>query len=67
MDYAREEINNGIEELKALEIDLMDIPDAENYLITIQNDILILKALSEKCTSWDDMYNTIKNFEFDRL
>ena len=67
MDYARDEINNGIEELKALELDIVDSPEASNYLITIQNDIQMLKALAEKCTTWDDMFNSIKNFEFDRL
>ena len=67
MDYARDEINNGIEELKALELEIMDSPEAANYLITIQNDIHMLRALAEKCTTWDDMFNSIKNFEFDRL
>ena len=67
MDYARDEIQNGIEELKMLEEDIMDSPEAANYLITIQNDIRMLSALAEKCGTWDEMYDTIKNFEFDRL
>jgi len=67
MDYAREEIQSGIEELKALEEEIMDSPEAANYLITIQNDIYMLRALAEKCTTWDEMYENIKNFEFERL
>ena len=67
MDYAKEEINNGIEELKELELEIMDSPEAANYLITIQNDIHMLRALAEKCITWDDMFNSIKNFEFERL
>lgn len=67
MDYARTEIKNGIEELKAVEQDIMDIAEAANYLITLQNDIQMLRVLSEKCTTWDEMYQAIKNFEFDRL
>lgn len=67
MDYARDEIQNGIEELKALEEDIMDSPEAANYLITIQNDIQKLRALAEKCTTWDEMYEAIKCFEFERL
>lgn len=67
MNYAREEINNGIDELKELELEIMDSPEASNYLITIQNDIYMLKALAEKCTTWDEMFYTIKDFEFERL
>lgn len=67
MDYAKSEIENGIQELKELEKFLYDIPEAENYLITIQSDILGLKALAEKSNTWDDMFNAISNFEFDRL
>ena len=52
---------------KALEEDIMDSPEAANYLITIQNDIHMLRALAEKCTTWDEMYENIKNFEFERL
>ena len=67
MEYARDEINSGIEELKELELDIMDCPEAANYLITIQNDIHMLQVLVEKCTTWDEMYSSIKDFEFDRL
>ncbi len=67
MQEAKEELKNGIEELKDLELSIMDCPEAANYCVTIQSDIQALTILEEKCTTWDDMYFAIRNFDFERL
>lgn len=64
LDYAKSEIKNEIEELQLLENELVKYP---NYLQTIQDDILLLKALETKNTSWDDFYGQIRNIEFSKL
>ena len=64
LDYAKEEVEGQIQELKNLEKDLYDYP---NYLQTIQDDILVLKAISEKNNTWDSFYNQIRLLEFSKL
>ena len=64
LDYAKEEVEGQIQELKNLEEDLYDYP---NYLQTIQDDILVLKAISEKNNTWDSFYNQIRLLEFSKL
>lgn len=64
LDYAKEEVEGQIQELKSLEEDLYDYP---NYLQTIQDDILVLKAISEKNNTWDSFYNQIRLLEFSKL
>ncbi len=57
-------INDEIEILKQYEKELTDY---NNYLLTIQDDILLLRALKEKNDTWDDFYNQIKTLEFSKL
>lgn len=64
LDYAKEEVEGQIQELKNLEEDLYDYP---NYLQTIQDDILVLKAISEKNNTWDSFYDQIRLLEFSKL
>ena len=65
--FARTEILGTIEELETLEEDLKDNSEATNYLLTIQDDILQLKALRINNVSWDDFYDEISKVKFSSL
>ena len=64
LNYAKTEVVGQLEELRTIEEELQDYP---NYLMTVQDDILTLKALSEKNLTWDDFYNQIRTLEFTSL
>lgn len=66
LNYAKDEVAGSIQELKEVTEEIFDCPDAQNYLITLQEDILNLKAL-EKVNTWDDMYNQISLLNFSTL
>ena len=65
--FARNEIAGSIEELENLVEDLQYNSEATNYLLTIQDDILQLKALRLKNVSWDDFYEGISKVKFGNL
>lgn len=65
--YARNLIEECVEEFKMIEEELIDDPDAKNYLLVIQDDILKLEAVRKNMYTWDDYYNAIKYLEFGRL
>ena len=65
--YAREEVLGIISELEEIEEDLKFNNEATNYLQTIQDDILMLKALRLNNSSWDDFYNEFSNIKFASL
>ena len=64
LEYARQEIEDEIEELSSLEQDLLDFP---KYLLTIQDDIMLLRSLREKNHTWDEFYHQIRTLEFSSL
>ena len=65
--FARTEILGTIEELETLGEELKDNSEATNYLLTIQDDILQLKALRINNVSWDDFYDEISKVKFSSL
>lgn len=65
--YARNEIAGSIEELEVAIDDLQFNKEAENYLLTLQDDVLQLKALRLNNTTWDDFYNEISKIKFSTL
>lgn len=65
--YARNEIAGSIEELEVVIDDLQFNKEAENYLLTLQDDVLQLKALRLNNTTWDDFYNEISKIKFSTL
>ncbi len=65
--YARNLIEECVEEFKMMEEELIDDPDAKNYLLVIQDDILKLEAIRKNMYTWDDYYNAIRYIEFGRL
>ncbi len=65
--YARDEIAGSIEELENLADDLQSIDEAKNYLLTIQDDILVLKSLRLNNISWDEFYDDISKVSFTTL
>ncbi|MBQ8299040.1 MAG: helicase-exonuclease AddAB subunit AddA [Clostridia bacterium] len=65
--YARNLIEECVEEFKMMEEELIDDPDAKNYLLVIQDDILKLEAVRKNMHTWDDYYNAIRYLEFGRL
>ena len=67
IDYTRKTIREVIDELKNVEDELMPIPDAENYLLTIQDDIFRLEALRKNNFKWDDYYDEFRKIEFSQL
>ncbi|MBQ9314464.1 MAG: helicase-exonuclease AddAB subunit AddA [Clostridia bacterium] len=64
---ARMEIAGCIEELEDLADSLMENSEATNYLLTIQDDILQLKALRLNNSLWDDFYEDISKIKFTTL
>ncbi len=65
--YTRKIIAEVLEELKILEDELIDIPEAVNYFHTIQDDILLISALRNNNFKWDDYYNEFSKIEFSKL
>lgn len=65
--YARNLIEECVEEFRMMEEELVDDPDAKNYLLVIQDDILKLEAIRKNMYTWDDYYNAIRYLEFGRL
>ena len=65
--YARNEIAGCLEELETIADDLQNNIEAQNYLLTIQDDILILKSLRINNVSWDDFYECISKIKFSTL
>lgn len=67
LDYTRKTIREIIDELKKVEEELISIPDAANYLLTIQDDIFKLEALRKNNFKWDDYYEEFRKIEFSAL
>lgn len=67
IDYTRKTIREVIDELKTVEEELIAIPDAANYLLTIQDDIFRLEALRKNNFKWDDYYEEFRKIEFSQL
>ena len=68
LHYARELIEEIAEELRALELELLEDPiNAKNYLATVQDDIFKLDAIRKNKITWDDYYNEFKYIEFGSL
>lgn len=65
--YTRNLIEEIVEELKNTVDSLLGIAEANNYMLTLQDDILRLEALRKKNFTWDDYYNEFKNIEFSAL
>lgn len=65
--FARNEIAGSVEELEILAEDLQYNSEATNYLLTIQDDILQLKALRLNNVSWNDFYEGISGIKFGTL
>ena len=55
------------EELKTLELELLEDPGAKNYLATVQDDILTLDAIRKNMVTWDEYYNQFKCVTFTSL
>ena len=65
--YTRKIVGEMTDELRNVADDLMNNPEAQNYLLTIQDDILALDALRKNNLSWDDYYHEFKNVTFSSL
>lgn len=65
--YARNEIAGGIEELENIIEDLQFNKEAENYVLTLQDDVFQLKALRLNNITWDNFYNEISKIKFITL
>ena len=65
--YTRNVVAELLEELKNIRDDFENIDEAQNYLLTIQDDILALEALRKNNFSWDDYYQAFQHVEFSSL
>ena len=54
VSYARNEVRGILEEVQELVDDLQDNNEAQNYLLTLQDDLLMLKGLLNNCSTWND-------------
>ena len=66
LNYAKEEIAGTIEELKEVLEEIYDCEEARNYILTLEEDVFVLKAL-DKISTWDEMYEQINKIEFSNL
>ena len=66
LNYAKEEITGTIDEINEVLDEIYDCEDAKNYILTLEEDVLALKAL-DKISTWDQMYNEINKLEFGNL
>lgn len=64
--FAKEEIAGIINGIKEVLEELYDCEDTQNYILTLEEDVFLLKSL-DKVSTWDEMYNAINNIEFGRL
>lgn len=67
INYTRKTVRELLEELRSIEEDLLNDEAAKNYLLTIQDDILMLEALRKNNLTWDDYYNEFRTVEFSKL
>ncbi|MBR3280492.1 MAG: helicase-exonuclease AddAB subunit AddA [Clostridia bacterium] len=66
LNYTKEQISNSINELKTLYNEISDSELALKYLDVINEDINNLNNLLNNCSSFDNAYISINNFEFAR-
>ena len=66
LNYAKEEIAGTIDELNEVLEEIYDCEDAKNYVLTLEEDVFVLKAL-DKISTWDQMYEQISKIEFANL
>ena len=65
--YARRELRGILEEEEALADSLMDNNEAKNYLLTLQDDIVILKTLLQNMETWNDFYEYLSKLKLPSL
>ena len=65
--YTRNVVAELLEELYHLRDELENSVEAQNYLLTIQDDILLLEALRKNHFTWDEYYHEFQKIEFSSL
>lgn len=65
--YARSEVRGILDEVQELAYDLQDNNEAQNYLLTLQDDLLMLKGLLNNCNTWDDFYEYLSSTQIAAL
>ncbi len=65
--YARDAVEESVEELRVLEEAMIDDSTTKNYLHAVQDDILQLEALRKNNFTWDEYYKTFSTINFTRL
>ncbi len=65
--YARSELRGILEEEEALVDSLMENHEAKNYLLTLQEDIVILKTLLQNMNTWNDFYEYLSKLKLPSL
>lgn len=61
------ELKQSREELQICAEEIQEIPEAQNYVLSLQEDILALRALEDGATTWDATYQKLQLFSFGRL
>ena len=65
--YARSEVRGILDELQEMTEDLSSNNEAANYLLTLQDDELLLKNLLYNCNTWDDFCEYLSVCEIGKL
>lgn len=67
ISYARNETKGILNEVQEMVDDLQNNNEAQNYVLTLEDDLLLLKGILYNCKTWDDFYNYLSNIKISTL